>query len=49
MPEYVDAQAQEVPETQKQLKARVQAGEGKAALARELGISRDTLYQYLAG
>ena len=31
-----------------QLNARVQAGEGKAALARELGISRETLYRYLA-
>jgi len=30
-----------------QLKARVQSGEGKAALARELGISRETLYQAL--
>ena len=30
-----------------QLRRRVQAGESKAALARELGISRETLYQYL--
>lgn len=30
-----------------QLRQRVQAGEPKAALARELGISRETLYQYL--
>lgn len=30
-----------------QLRQRVQAGEAKAALARELGISRETLYQYL--
>ncbi|TSA80594.1 recombinase family protein [Deinococcus detaillensis] len=30
------------------LKARVQAGEGKAALAREFGVSRATVYQYLA-
>lgn len=30
-----------------QLRARVQAGEKKAALARELGISRETLYQAL--
>ncbi|WP_456318840.1 recombinase family protein [Deinococcus rhizophilus] len=29
------------------LRARVQAGEKKAALARELGISRETLYNYL--
>ena len=27
--------------------ARVAAGEGKAAVAREFGISRETLYQYL--
>lgn len=30
-----------------QLKTRVQAGERKAVLARELGISRETVYQYL--
>ena len=30
-----------------QLKARVAAGEPKATLAREAGISRETLYQYL--
>ena len=30
-----------------QLRARVQAGEKKAVLARELGISRETLYQSL--
>ena len=30
-----------------ELKARVSAGEKKAALARELGISRETLYRYL--
>ena len=29
------------------LRQRVQAGETKARLARELGISRETLYQYL--
>ncbi len=29
------------------LRARVAAGEPKASLARELGISRQTLYQYL--
>lgn len=29
------------------LRQRVQAGEPKAALAREYGISRDTLYEYL--
>jgi DNA-binding phage protein len=29
------------------LKQRVSAGEKKAALAREFGISRETLYQYL--
>ncbi len=30
-----------------ELKKRVAAGEKKAPLARELGISRETLYQYL--
>ena len=30
-----------------QLKARVAAGESKAKVARDLGISRETLYQYL--
>lgn len=30
-----------------ELKARVAAGEKKAGIARELGISRETLYQYL--
>jgi DNA invertase Pin-like site-specific DNA recombinase len=30
-----------------QLKARAAAGESKAQLAREAGISRETLYQYL--
>ena len=29
------------------LKKRVSAGEAKAAIARDLGISRETLYQYL--
>jgi DNA invertase Pin-like site-specific DNA recombinase len=31
----------------KQLQARAQAGEKKAVLAREFGISRETLYSYL--
>ena len=30
-----------------QLRQRVQAGEGKTRLAREYGISRQTLYEYL--
>ncbi|WP_161883539.1 recombinase family protein [Deinococcus alpinitundrae] len=30
------------------VRERVQAGESKSALARELGISRETLYRYLA-
>lgn len=34
------------PERIKQLRARVAAGEKKAALAREFGISRETLYNY---
>ena len=35
------------PEQTAQLRQRVQAGEQKAPLAREFGISRETLYQYL--
>lgn len=35
------------PAEVEQLRARVQAGEKKAALARELGVSRETLYQAL--
>ena len=38
-PSLNDEQAQ-------QLRARITAGEKKAALAREFGISRETLYQY---
>jgi DNA invertase Pin-like site-specific DNA recombinase len=34
------------PERVKELRARVAAGEKKAALAREFGISRETLYSY---
>lgn len=34
------------PERVTELRARVAAGEKKAALAREFGISRETLYQY---
>ncbi len=35
------------PEQADHLRQRVQAGERKAPLAREFGISRETLYQYL--
>ena len=35
------------PEQTAQLRQRVQAGERKTPLAREFGISRETLYQYL--
>jgi DNA invertase Pin-like site-specific DNA recombinase len=34
------------PERVAELRARISAGEKKAALAREFGISRETLYQY---
>jgi DNA invertase Pin-like site-specific DNA recombinase len=34
------------PEKAEQLRHRIAAGEKKAALAREFGISRETLYQY---
>jgi DNA invertase Pin-like site-specific DNA recombinase len=36
------------PERVAELHARIAAGEKKAALAREFGISRETLYQYAA-
>lgn len=32
-----------------EIKARVEQGESKAAIAKALGISRDTLYRYLKG
>ena len=35
------------PERAQELRARAAAGEKKARLAREFGISRETLYQYL--
>jgi len=35
------------PERAGELRRRAAAGEAKAALAREFGISRETLYQYL--
>ena len=35
------------PEQAAQLKARVDAGESQAAVARDVGITRETLYQYL--
>ncbi|HQR40225.1 MAG TPA: recombinase family protein [Blastocatellia bacterium] len=35
------------PDQVAELRKRVQMGEPKAALARDLGISRETLYQYL--
>lgn len=35
------------PEQTTELRQRVAAGEKKATLARELGVSRETLYQYL--
>jgi DNA invertase Pin-like site-specific DNA recombinase len=34
------------PERLQELRARIASGEKKAALAREFGISRETLYQY---
>jgi len=36
-----------IPEQVAQLRQRVQAGEQKSQLAREFGISRETVYQYL--
>ncbi len=37
------------PAQVEQVRARVAAGESKAALARELGVARETLYQALRG
>jgi len=36
------------PRQAEALRARAAAGEAKTALAREFGISRQTLYQYLS-
>lgn len=36
-----------LPDQVAQLRQRVQAGEQKSKLAREFGISRETVYQYL--
>lgn len=44
---YKGRKAKLSPEQVKALRARVAAGEIKAQLAREFGISRETLYQYL--
>ncbi len=47
---HVNIQGTLVPDSIREriaeLRARVSAGEKKAALAREFGISRETLYQY---
>ena len=37
------------PEQVEQIRVRVAAGEKKTALARELGVNRDTLYEALKG
>jgi DNA invertase Pin-like site-specific DNA recombinase len=44
---YVGRNKALTAEQQARLLARVEAGEPKAALARDFGISRETLYQYL--
>jgi DNA invertase Pin-like site-specific DNA recombinase len=44
---YVGRKRALIPERVEELCARVGKGERKAALAREFGISRGTLYQYL--
>jgi len=38
-----------LPQQALQLRQRANAGEKKSALAREYGISRETVYQYLRG
>lgn len=44
---YKGRKSSVTPEIIAQIKARVTSGEAKAAIARELGISRETVYQYL--
>ena len=44
---YRGRQKSLAPERAAQLRQRVRSGERKAPLAREFGISRETLYQYL--
>jgi DNA invertase Pin-like site-specific DNA recombinase len=44
---YKGSKPKLTPEQAHQLRARAAAGESKAALAREYGINRDTVYTYL--
>src|SRR6195952_1800469 len=46
---YVGRKPSLTPAQAKDLRRRVAAGESKTALAGELGISRQTLYRYIAG
>lgn len=46
---YVGRRHSLTPAQAKELCRRVAAGESKTALAEELGISRQTLYRYVAG
>jgi DNA invertase Pin-like site-specific DNA recombinase len=44
---YLGRKPSLTPAQAEQLRCRAQAGEKKAALAREYGVSRETLYSYL--
>ncbi len=46
---YVGRKHSLTPAQAKELRSRVAAGESRTALAGELGISRQTLYRYVAG
>lgn len=46
---YVGRKHSLTPAQAKELRRRVASGVAKTALARELGISRQTLYRYAAG
>lgn len=43
---YKGRKQEMTPETLEKIKVRIEAGEAKAAIAKSLGISRDTLYRY---
>ena len=43
---YKGRKQEMTPETLETIKGRIEAGEAKAVIAKNLGISRDTLYRY---
>jgi len=44
---YKGRKQEMTPERIAEIKARIEAGEAKAVIAKDMGISRDTLYRYL--